>query len=288
MKKLNFYIVDNEYIEFLKNAEQEKRGFSRVPNMNYGINRKPKFLCGVVFEINNLNYYVPVSSFKQQKPDNFLIRDKNGDVTSSLRFNYMFPTPKELLTERRISTEQDQSYKILLSQELLFCRKNAEKIQKLAQKTYKNVCNGKKLGLIHNSCDFKLLENKCLDYQKRLEINKKIELHKQWLQSNGQAGEKLVLDSENLNGFKFYECDLRYAEIKNCDLSYCVFYADMTNTVFTNNKISGTKWIGSDIKDMKTDPVIKSSISQTLENNKIHDVMSEKLKKNKKNKEYSI
>ena len=50
MDKLNFYTVDLPYVTYLKNAELEKRGFSRVPNMDYGVQRKPKFLCGVVLQ----------------------------------------------------------------------------------------------------------------------------------------------------------------------------------------------------------------------------------------------
>ena len=54
MDKLNFYTVDLRYVNFLKNVEQEKRGFSRVPNMDYGAQRKPKFLCGVVLQVNSM------------------------------------------------------------------------------------------------------------------------------------------------------------------------------------------------------------------------------------------
>lgn len=43
MDKLNFYTVDLQYVDFLKTIEHEKRGFSRVPNMNYGKQHKPKF-----------------------------------------------------------------------------------------------------------------------------------------------------------------------------------------------------------------------------------------------------
>ncbi len=92
MEKLNFYTVDLDYVNYLKKVEQDKRGFSRVPNMEYGNLRKPKFLCGIVLQVNNIDYYVPVTSYTQQKPDNFLIKADNGQVTSSLRFNYMFPT----------------------------------------------------------------------------------------------------------------------------------------------------------------------------------------------------
>lgn len=159
MEKLNFYTVDLEYVDLLKFEEIRKRGFTRVPNMDYGKNHKPKFLCGVVLNVNNINYYVPVTSYKQQKPDNFLIYSDNGEVVSSLRFNYMFPVPKELLTERRIDSEPDELYRSLLAQELQYCRKNQEDILYLAERTYNRVLLGKNLGLVVNSCDFKLLED---------------------------------------------------------------------------------------------------------------------------------
>ena len=74
--------------------------------------------------IKDIDCYVPVTSYKLQKPDNFLIRASNGQVVSSLRFNYMFPIPKELVTERTIANEQDRAYRALLSQELRYCIKN--------------------------------------------------------------------------------------------------------------------------------------------------------------------
>ncbi len=158
MDKLNFYTVDLGYVALLKSAEQEKRGFSRVPDMDYGNQRKPKFLCGIVLQINSINYYVPVTSYKQQKPDNFLIKAANGQVVSSLRFNYMFPVPDGLLLERIIATEPDRAYRALLAQELRCCIKNQETIRLLAERTYRRVLLGKNPGLVANSCDFKLLE----------------------------------------------------------------------------------------------------------------------------------
>ena len=167
MEHLNFYTVDLNYVNFLKSAELKKRGFSRVPNMDYGKQRKPKFLCGIVLQINNQDYYVPVSSYKEKKPDNFLICAANGDVISSLRFNYMFPVPKELITERRIDTEPDRAYRALLSQELQYCIKNENDIRQLAERTYKRVLLGKNPGLVANSCDFSLLEEQCRVYMSR-------------------------------------------------------------------------------------------------------------------------
>lgn len=164
MDNLNFYTVDLQYVEFLKTVETEKRGFSRIPDMDYAANRKPKFLYGIVLQVENMNYYVPVTSYKQQKPDNFLIYAKNGQVVSSLHFNYMFPVPPDAVFERRIDNEPDQAYRALLSQELRYCIKNQETILHLAKRTYKRVLLGKNLGLVANSCNFKLLEQACLPY----------------------------------------------------------------------------------------------------------------------------
>lgn len=167
MEQLNFYTVDLDYVEFLKNAEVEKRGFSRVPDMDYGRERKPKFLCGIVLQVNNQDYYVPISSYKVQQPDNFLIYAGNDIVVGSLRFNYMFPVPKELITERRIDDERDRRYRTLLAQELRFCIENEEQIRYLAERTYKRVLTGKNPGLVTNSCDFRLLEERCEAYRNR-------------------------------------------------------------------------------------------------------------------------
>lgn len=164
MDKLNFYTVDLKYVEFLKKEETKKRGFSRIPNMDYGDKRKPKFLCGVVLKVKNMDYYVPVTSYKQKKPDNFLIYSQNGEIVSSLRFNYMFPVPSSLVEERRIADEPDRAYRSLLAQELLYCRKNQDEIVRLAQRTYKRVLLGKNPGLLVNSCDFLFLEEKCCCY----------------------------------------------------------------------------------------------------------------------------
>ena len=164
MGKLNFYTVDLDYVRYLQNAEQKRRGFSRVPNMAYSDKYKQKFLCGIVLQVNNLDYYVPVTSYKQQKADNFLIVADNGKVVGSLRFNYMFPVPKELVAVRVIVEEQDRAYRALLAQELRYCIKKQDTIQKFAERTYKRVLLGKDIGLVSNSCDFTLLEQKCAEY----------------------------------------------------------------------------------------------------------------------------
>jgi len=166
MDKLNFFTANIDYVSYLKDIETKKRGFTRVPNMVYGEGRKQKFLLGVVLTVNGIDYYVPVTSFNRQMPDNFLIKADNGKVTSSLRFNYMFPIPKGMVTVREIKAEKDAAYRRLLDQELTFCIHNQDKIQALAERTYKRVLLGKDRGLVTNSCDFKLLEDACRKWSK--------------------------------------------------------------------------------------------------------------------------
>ena len=164
MDKLNFYAVNADYVLHLQKEEQDKRGFTRVPNMVYSEKYKQKFLCGIVLQVNDVDYYVPVTSYKQQKPDNFLIVADNGQVVSSLRFNYMFPIPKGFVAVRVIDDEQDRSYRALLAQGLRYCIKNQAVIQKLAERTYKRALFRKDLGLVANSRDFLMLEKKCVEH----------------------------------------------------------------------------------------------------------------------------
>jgi protein AbiQ len=51
--------VDEEYIDYLKKYECNKRGFTCVPNVSYeNIN---KFTFGAVLNVNNVSNFVPVS-----------------------------------------------------------------------------------------------------------------------------------------------------------------------------------------------------------------------------------
>ena len=96
MENLEFFDVKKDYTDFLQQGEISKRGFTRVPNMDYG-DKKQKFLCGIVLKApeTQLNYFVGVTHYTIQKSENFLIVIKNDrmPVKGSLRFNFMFPVP---------------------------------------------------------------------------------------------------------------------------------------------------------------------------------------------------
>ncbi len=161
---LKFYEVDSEYIQYLK-----EKGDEKIPNVEYAKHRK--FFCGIVLTINNFNYFAPVSSYHQKTHTAFLIMDKDRETQrlkpiSSLRFSFMFPCPIEHLSEKDFSKE-DKKYQVLLRKELKYCNRNQEKIKKLAEQVYR-------LGLREetrkrfNICNFRKLEEVCLEYKENI------------------------------------------------------------------------------------------------------------------------
>jgi len=164
--RIAFYFVNEAYIEFLKEREIQKRGFTTVPNVTY--NSRNKFLYGAVLEINNIKYFVPVSSYTKKQQDNFLIKitDHHKDkVVGSLRFNYMIPVPDKCLKLFDFKIDEESSERrIFIEKEYRFCKNKRSAIQKNAKKTYNRVINAVDEALIKNSCDFRLLEQAYRDY----------------------------------------------------------------------------------------------------------------------------
>lgn len=158
---LKFYEVDGDYIKYLKEF-----GDNKIPNIDY--KKHKKFFCGVVLKINNFSYFAPVSSYNKKTHTTFLIMDKNKKSKenmpiSSLRFSFMFPCPNDCLKLKDFSKE-DEKYKILLRKELHYCNINIEKVQKLANEVYRLGLN-KLTRENFNICNFKVLEEKCLQYK---------------------------------------------------------------------------------------------------------------------------
>jgi len=166
MKTLSFYDVDKEYVKYLQQIEIDLRGFSRVPSMDY--EGEQKFLCGVVLEISDFKYYVPVTSYKQKQSENILIvieSDKYNKVKGSLRFNYMFPVSDEYITERIIKNETNIKRRLFLNTQLKFCIDNANQIYNQAKRTYTVITKKLNKVLLDNACMFKELEEACKNYK---------------------------------------------------------------------------------------------------------------------------
>ena len=90
--------------------------------------------------MNDINYYVSVSSFDKKQEANILIR-----------------------------VPRDEKYRCILNKEYQFCMNNTARIQKKADKIYKLVTTNRKQILTDNSCDFHILEEGYREYIKKEE-----------------------------------------------------------------------------------------------------------------------
>ncbi|MBK5239827.1 type III toxin-antitoxin system ToxN/AbiQ family toxin [Clostridium sp.] len=161
MCNLKFYEIDIDYVKYLKIFDRQ------VPDLEYQSNNK--FSCGIVYTINEFDYFAPVSSFKVKQKTNFVIKD-NNEAISSIRFCFMFPVPKDKYKLCDFNSKK-QTYKDLVNAEYEYCKSNVTEIQTLAEKVYK-IGSNRNHPLAYTCCDFKLLERTMQDYIQLQEIKK--------------------------------------------------------------------------------------------------------------------
>ena len=164
--EINFYYVKDEYIAYLKDYEKQARGFTCVPNTQY--RSRNKFLFGACFQLDGINYFVPVSHQIKKSDNDIVIKTKPKKGKSlelgSLRFSYMIPVPNQCLILLDIKNIPEYEQKRRINDELAFCRRNIDKIKKQAKKTYEAITTSKNEKLLRNSCDFILLQIAYIDY----------------------------------------------------------------------------------------------------------------------------
>ena len=108
---------------------------------------KRKYL-GIVLTINELNYYIPMSSPKKsdyidldkkiiRKDTKTIIRIKRGKhLYGTLRISNMIPVPITELDPDVVSEEKDQKYKEVVLGELRYINNNSNKIIKYTKIVY--------------------------------------------------------------------------------------------------------------------------------------------------------
>lgn len=174
MKKLKWYVVNWEYIKYLKRFDD------KVENIEYGKNVKP--YIGIVLDINNHKYYVPIFSpkekhYKMKEDIDFIkIIDKKGTILGVLNLNNMIPilsSEIEELNHEKISEikefnndKEKELYLMLLRVEIMIINSKVEKIQNNAKNLYELRNDKRKSKLAKRCCDFKMLEEKAMIYKK--------------------------------------------------------------------------------------------------------------------------
>lgn len=162
MENIKLYEVNADYIDYLSAYAPHL-----FQNKKPGQNNERKYI-GIVFQINGLDYFAPLSSFKQKhhrmKETVDFIKVKDYAV---INLNNMFPVP---LTERKyvdIRSERDPHYRALLLAEYRFIKSIQEKIRKNAQNVYKiKIKDGTSSALAKRCNDFLSLEKACNKYIK--------------------------------------------------------------------------------------------------------------------------
>lgn len=170
---LSFYTVNSDYCDYLREFDK------RVPYTMESKATRP--FIGILLIVNNHTYYAPLSSPKpkHQKMKNQIDFIKiNQGIWGAINLNNMIPISSDLankINPNDLNRNYDNNaYKNLLNNQLSWCNSNKKFIIKKAEQLYKTVLNGNaNSSLLNRCCNFKLLEQKCLEYSQTLNIKQK-------------------------------------------------------------------------------------------------------------------
>lgn len=175
---MKFYYIRKEYLEYLRQIDNRIMLEKEAYDSNF------KFALGVVLIINDIEYFVPVSSIKRHQLDingnlkkplrqtsiPIIIDDNSNDkIVALLRFAYMFPVPQLEKEPIVFSDIEDVQRRIFMQKEYKYIKKLENTIKTKASDVYKKATNPVHF-LSSLCCNFKLLE---LKYQEWLVSSKK-------------------------------------------------------------------------------------------------------------------
>lgn len=170
-QELRIVRLDSNYCDYLRQFD------SKVP---YNFDEKElRPFVGVLFEVNDYKYFAPLSSPKpkhlKMKNNLDFLRLDNGKL-GAINFNNMLPVMEENIIiidlDKKMETKTEQKYQKLLKQQIYWLNRNDEKLYSRVEELYDKYTNNtlnNKLKL--RCCNFKLLEEKCLEYNKMLQKN---------------------------------------------------------------------------------------------------------------------
>ena len=166
--KSNLILVrlDTLYCDYLRKYDD------RVP---YNYNEKElRPFVGVLFKIDKIMYFAPLSS---PKPKHLKLKSKldflkiNNGKLGAINFNNMLPVTKnniiKLDLNKECLTKSEEKYVKLLKEQIYWLNRNSEKLFGRSKKLYTKYVNGTlDKSIIKRCCNFKLLKEKCMEYNK--------------------------------------------------------------------------------------------------------------------------
>ena len=160
MDNIKLYEVDAAYIDYLS-----AHAVHLFHNKKPGQQHERKYI-GVVLCVNGMDYFAPLSSFKEKhhsmKPGLDFMKVKDYAV---INLNNMFPVPDGCCTYVDIHMVTDHRYKTLLQAEYRIIKSMQERIRKNAALVYNHkLKNGNSTALAKRCNDFEKLEALCRTY----------------------------------------------------------------------------------------------------------------------------
>mgnify|MGYP004577205481 CR=1 FL=1 len=167
-EKILLVRIDSKYCDYLRKFDD------KVP-YNYDKKQLRPFV-GVLFKVNNCSYFAPLSS---PKPKHLKLKNKldflkiDDGKLGAINFNNMLPVGKKNIIEidlnKKNTNKSEEKYIKLLKEQLYWLNRNANKLYDKSQKLYNKYINGTlSYNITKRCCNFKLLEEKCLKYNKEV------------------------------------------------------------------------------------------------------------------------
>lgn len=158
--------VDSDYCDYLRKYDSK---------VMYNKNEKElRPFIGLLFKIDTCEYFAPLSSPKpkHEKMKNTIdfFKIKEGKL-GAVNFNNMIPVNERnysLINLNRKDLNSDElKYQKLLQEQLDWLNSNYIQVRNKSSKLYELYNNGRlPLNIRARCCNFKMLEEKCLEYSK--------------------------------------------------------------------------------------------------------------------------
>jgi len=174
VEKISFYEINQDYIEYLRSFDK------RILKSDVTGNNKTRKYIGILLTINDKNYLAPLASPKKSDylPDGTIrksvipivrIISKNDkeqwELKGKVKLSSMIPlADMSLAREYKITLEKDKNYRHVIEKEMEFISNNKKLILNYARILYNQKMKNLDIGYIKNVVDFKLLEEKALEY----------------------------------------------------------------------------------------------------------------------------
>ena len=179
MEQFKLYSVSDEYVEWLR------KDFPNVYSNKINSRTHTRKYLGVVLQVGKYNYYVPMSSPKDSDYQiagankvikksivpiiRIVVKNSAGEkeLKGTLRISNMILDPESELELYDLENESDETYKDLVQNEMIFIRKNRERIESNAKLLYKQkVANDTTAGYVKSALDYQALEVLCDMFEK--------------------------------------------------------------------------------------------------------------------------